>query len=266
MSKSTVRVLTALTVLAPAVALASPALADDAHQKHDRDHAITLHAQLDPFKVNKVTGHGTAQVHLKGNEAHVKMKVSGLLADAPHAQHFHIAAKGVCPPESAAKVRNGKRFLNTTDGVPFYGGIGTSLTTKGDTGPGSGLAVDRFPVGSAYHYERTIKLSDEAAKSLREGTGVVVVHGIDYNKNGKYDDNLGPSDLDPKLPAEATNPALCGQLKKSADGPVHGGQGGTQLAASDTPLTAATAAAGGTALLAVAGGAFLLRRRAGRQN
>lgn len=47
------------------------------------------------------------------------MKVSGLLAGAPHAQHFHIGAKGVCPPESAAKVRNGKWFLNTTDGVPF---------------------------------------------------------------------------------------------------------------------------------------------------
>ncbi|MEV0889081.1 hypothetical protein AB0J03_35490 [Streptomyces microflavus] len=265
MSKSAVRILAALTVLAPAVALASPALADDSHKTHDGDRAMTLHAQLDPFKVNKVTGHGTAQVRLKGNEAHVKMKVSGLLAGAPHAQHFHIAAKGVCPPESAAKVRDGKRFLNTTDGVPFYGTIGTSLTTTGDTGPGSGLAVDRFPVGSDYHYERTIKLSDEAAESLRKGTGVVVVHGIDYNKNGKYDDNLGPSDLDPKLPAEATNPALCGALKKSADGPVHGGQGGAQLAASDTPVAAATAA-GGAALLAVAGGAFFLRRRAGRQS
>ncbi|PCG86964.1 hypothetical protein CIB93_05320 [Streptomyces sp. WZ.A104] len=265
MSKSAVRILAALTVLAPAVALASPALADDSSKEHG-DRAITLHAQLDPFKVNKVTGYGTAQVRLKGNEAHVKMKVSGLLAGAPHAQHFHIAAKGVCPPESAAKVRNGKRFLNTTDGVPFYGGIGTSLTTKGDTGPGSGLAVDRFPVGSDYHYERTIKLSDEAAKSLREGTGVVVVHGIDFNNNGKYDDNLGPSDLDPKLPAEATNPALCGALKKSADGPVHGGQGGTQLAASDTPVSTAATAAGGAVLLAAAGGALVLRRRANRQN
>ncbi|MFI5656792.1 hypothetical protein ACIA71_36895 [Streptomyces anulatus] len=37
---------------------------------------------------------------------------------APEAR-FHIGAKGVCPPESAAKVRNGKRFLDTTDDIPF---------------------------------------------------------------------------------------------------------------------------------------------------
>jgi hypothetical protein len=116
----------------------------------------------------------------------------------------------VCPPETVAKKRNGNLSLNTTDGAPFYGGIGTSLTTTGDTSPDSGLAIDRFPTGDKVHYERTITLSDEAAKSLREGTGVVVVHGIDYNGNGKYDNVLGPSDLDPSLPSEATNPALCG--------------------------------------------------------
>jgi hypothetical protein len=41
---------------------------------------------------------------------------------------------------------------------------------------------------------------------------VVVVHGIDYNGNGKYDAVLGQSELDPKLPQEATAPALCGPL------------------------------------------------------
>ncbi|GAA2678001.1 hypothetical protein GCM10010400_46420 [Streptomyces aculeolatus] len=266
MSKNAVRTLAALAVLAPIAALAPPALADGTSAENGGGRAVTLHAQLDPFKVNKVTGHGTAQVRLDGNEAHVKMQVSGLLAGAPHAQHFHIAAKGVCPPDSAAKVRNGKRFLNTTDGVPFYGTIGTSLTTTGDTSPDSGLAVDRFPVGPDYGYERTIALSDAAAQSLRAGTGVVVVHGIDYNNNGKYDDNLGPSDLDPKLPAEATNPALCGPLKKSAAGPVHGGQGGSQLASSSTPGTTTAVMGTGATLLAGAGGALLLRRRASRRS
>ncbi|MFV0126676.1 hypothetical protein ACLGI4_02990 [Streptomyces sp. HMX112] len=206
-----------------------------------------------------MNGSGTAMVQLEGNRAHVTVKHSGLLAGAPHAQHFHINAKGVCPPESVAKERNGKVFLNTTDGAPFYGGIGTSLTTTGDTSPASGLAVDRFPVASKVHYERTIHLSDEAAKSLREGTGVVVVHGIDFNGNGKYDDNLGPSDLDPKLPSEATNPALCGPLKMAATGAVHGGQGGAQAAD-----TVALTAAGG--LLTVAAGAVYLRRRSSRQS
>ncbi|MFJ7416248.1 hypothetical protein ACIQWZ_36420 [Streptomyces sp. NPDC098077] len=40
------------------------------------------------------------------------------MAGAPEAC-FHIWAKGVCAPESAAKVRNGKRFLDTTDDIPF---------------------------------------------------------------------------------------------------------------------------------------------------
>ncbi|GAA2497183.1 hypothetical protein [Streptomyces gobitricini] len=257
MTKKIACALAALATVAPAVAFAPAAIADDTSS---RDHAITLHATLNPFKVNKVTGSGTAMVHLEGNKAHVTVKHRGLLAGAPHAQHFHIGAKGVCPPDSAAMKRNGKVFLNTTDGAPFYGGIGTSLTTTGDTSPASGLAVDRFPVGSKVHYERTIHLSDEAAKSLREGTGVVVVHGIDFNGNGKYDDNLGPSDLDPKLPSEATNPALCGPLKMAAKGAVHGGQGGTQ-----STVNTAAAAAGGTLLLGAAA-AYGLRRRTARQD
>ncbi|MGW0337250.1 hypothetical protein ACWD0J_36450 [Streptomyces sp. NPDC003011] len=255
MTKKTACALAALAALTPALALAPAAVAADTPSGGQ---AISLHATLNPFKVNKVTGSGTAMVHLEGNTAHVTVKHSGLLAGAPHAQHFHIAAKGVCPPETVAKTRNGKTFLNTTDGAPFYGAIGTSLTTTGDTSPSSGLAVDRFPVGDKVHYKRTVHLSDEAAKSLREGTGVVVVHGIDFNGNGKYDNNLGPSDLDPSLPSEATNPALCGALKTAAKGAVHGGQGGTQ-----TPVNT-TAAAGG-ALLIAAAAAYGLRRRSARQ-
>ncbi len=40
----------------------------------------------------------------------------------------------------------------------------------------------------------------------------MVVHGIDYNGNGTYDDTLGGSDLNPALSGEATAPALCGEL------------------------------------------------------
>ncbi|MEV7081908.1 hypothetical protein AB0N88_25770 [Streptomyces sp. NPDC093516] len=257
MTKKTACALAALAAVAPAVALAPAAAAGDDSPGHGK--AIMLHATLNPFKVNKVTGSGTATVHLEGNKARVTLEHSGLLAGAPHAQHFHLDAKGVCPPETVAKTRNGKTFLNTTDGAPFYGGIGTSLTTTGDTSPVSGLAVDRFPVGDKVHYERTIHLSDEAAKSLREGTGVVVVHGIDFNGNGKYDNVLGPSDLDPSLPSEATNPALCGPLKMAAKGAVHGGQGGTQ-----TSVNTAAAAAGATLLAGAA--AYALRRRRANQS
>ena len=37
---------------------------------------------------------------------------------------------------------------------------------------------------------------------------------MDYNGNGMYDfDSAGASELDPSLPAEATDPAVCGVLK-----------------------------------------------------
>jgi hypothetical protein len=259
MKKTLTATCAAAVAVAPLMAFAPVATADGMPTP-DHQRALTLHAKLNPFKVDKVHGSGFAKVHLKGRHVTVKVKARGLL-NAPHAQHFHIAAKGVCPPESAATKHNGKLSLSTPDGAPFYGKIGTSLTTKGDTSPNSALAVERFPTGASFHYKRSIKVSHETAKSLRAGTAVVVVHGIDYNKNGKYDfQALGKSLLDPKLPAEATFPALCGALKKSPKGGISGGLGGTQ----NGGLEAGLATGAGAGLLAAAGGAFYLRRRTTR--
>lgn len=254
MKKTTATSVAALAAIASGMVLAPLAFAGGA------SHGDELHATLTPVPTSKVTGSGTAMVELKGNQATVTIKTQGLLANAPHAQHFHIAGKGICPPASAAKMHNGHLSLNTTDGLPSYGKIGASLTTTGDTGADhSALAVERFPMGSSYTYQRTITVNDETAKELRAENAVVVVHGIDFNGNGKYDNVLGASDLDPKLPAEATDPALCGPLKMAPAGAVAGGMGGTQ--SSDTM---ALTAVGG--LLAAAGGALYLRRRAGRQS
>ena len=41
---------------------------------------------------------------------------------------------------------------------------------------------------------------------------MIVVHGIDYNHNGIYDNVLDRSELNNSLPGEATAPALCGPL------------------------------------------------------
>lgn len=42
----------------------------------------------------------------------------------------------------------------------------------------------------------------------------MVIHGVDYNNNGEYEmAGAGPSELDPSLPAEATDPAVCGVLR-----------------------------------------------------
>jgi hypothetical protein len=257
MNKSTALSLAVLAATAPMIALAPTAAADGmGHHRHHGE--LQLHSRLNPVPTNRVHGHGWTRVSLKGDTATVRIKVEGLLKHAPHAQHIHIAAKGMCPPASAARRHKGHLAISTTDGQPFYGKIGASLTTTGDTSPNSALAVHRFPNKGSYFYNRTIKVDRKTAKSLRNGTAVIVVHGIDYNKNGKYDfQALGKSDLDPTLPMEATAPALCGALKKGPGGPVHGGVGGTQ--AHDTGI-ALSGAAGGALLLA-AGGAFYLRRR-----
>lgn len=57
------------------------------------------------------------------------------------------------------------------------------------------------------------------AQAVADGEAVVVVHGVDYNDSGKYD-GKAKSDLDPKLPTEATDPALCGILEISQVGSV----------------------------------------------
>jgi hypothetical protein len=102
------------------------------------------------------------------------------------------------------------------EGLPEYGPIATSLTTRGKTSPASALAVHRFPTApkGRVHYKRLITTSKAVARAVRHGEGVLVVHGVDYNHNGKYDfAGAGASELDPSLPAEATDPAVCGVLR-----------------------------------------------------
>jgi hypothetical protein len=51
------------------------------------------------------------------------------------------------------------------------------------------------------------------ASYIRHKNAVVIVHGIDYNRNGIYDFSaLDRSELKRSLPAETTAPALCGPL------------------------------------------------------
>jgi hypothetical protein len=179
----------------------------DNHAKH-----TDVSSKLNPVPTNRVDGSGKAKIELDGNTAKVTVRVKGLLDDAPHAMHIHVKGNGECPNADDATKHNGRRSISTTDGLEDYGKIGTSLTTRGDTSPASALAVDRFPSTGDFNYSRTIKVTDEVAKEIRRDNAVVVVHGIDYNGNGKYDAVLGASELDPKLPQEATAPALCGPL------------------------------------------------------
>jgi len=70
-----------------------------------------------------------------------------------------------------------------------------SLTTKGDTSPKSGLAIDRMPTADAdgnLSCTRTIELPAGAGAKLKNLH--IVQHGLDANGNDKYDlEALGES-------------------------------------------------------------------------
>lgn len=190
--------------------LATAAAATTQHDNHDDGYGVT-NAVGRLGELNDSDAKGTARVKLHGDKATVTVYAKGLLAKAPHAMHIHAGAKGTCPTKAADT--NGDRIVSTTEGHSAYGHIVVSLTTRGDITPASGLAIDRYPATATLKYERTVTVSAAVAQQIRKNNAVVVVHGIDRNRNGIYDFTAGKSDLDPKLPLEATSPALCGALK-----------------------------------------------------
>ena len=220
-------------------------------------------AKLRPVALNGVEGSGTAMVTVKGNVIDVTMAASGLLADNPHAAHIHFGAdaRHECP--TADDDAKGDGTINTTDGAPAYGPIVVSLTKTGGTdAKADALAVDRFDTapGGKLSYERgSIKVSADVADAIASGDSVVVIHGVDHNDNGKYDGET-KSDLDPSLPTEATDPALCGALNAAPAGGVETGGGGT--APNNQAL--GLALGGGLILAAMGTGAFATRKATNR--
>jgi len=226
---------------------AGPALADG-----------SVNANLQPNAGSGVTGSGTAMVSVTGSTVTVNMAATGLLADSPHAAHIHFGAdaRHECPTIGEDTNKDG--HLNVTEGGPAYGAIVVSLTKSGDTSPASGLAIDRFdtaPGGTISYQRGSINVSPEVATAITQGEAVVVIHGVDYNQDGKYSGDV-KSDLDPSLPTEATDPALCGVLRAAPAGGMATGEGGAAGGQNEALIIL-----GGGALLAAAGsGAFAARR------
>lgn len=189
--------------------LGTPAsAAPPAGDQHDR--AVTGFARLG--ELNHSGAGGLALVLVRGNQVEVSVFADGLLAKAPHAMHLHAGGHGTCPGGSADADHDG--IISTTEGHDAYGMVVTSLTVRGDTSPGSVLAVDRFPDTPYGHlvYRRTVTVPRTVADHIRAGNAVLVVHGIDPDGSGHYD-GAAVSDLDPHLPLEATSPALCGAVR-----------------------------------------------------
>ena len=180
-----------------------------AHSDSKKKPKKTFDAVLAPL--NNSGASGTAKLGLNEDKIATRISSEGMTPNLPHAQHIHGMAEAISECPSLAADTNGDGLVSTTEGQPFYGPIQVSLTTKGDTSPSSGLAVDRFPVADAdgkVDYSRTLKIPKKVAKHL--GDFAIVQHGVDVNGDGVYDGP--PSDLDPNVPLEATLPATCGKI------------------------------------------------------
>ncbi|HEY0773052.1 MAG TPA: hypothetical protein VGD51_03130 [Nocardioidaceae bacterium] len=170
-------------------------------------------ATLRPLNNSGVFGASTVSVDHRALD--ITVDARKLAKDLPHAQHIHFGARARNECPTVRDDDNGDFRLTTAEGLPAYGPVKVSLTTRGATGPGSVLAVDRYPTAPnrQIHYDRETTTTKGVARGIRNGRGVVVIHGVDYNANGKYDfRSAGKSELDPSLPAEATDPAACGVL------------------------------------------------------
>ncbi|KQY56645.1 MULTISPECIES: hypothetical protein [unclassified Nocardioides] len=188
----------------------------------------TYQTSLDPL--NGSSGSGMAMITVQGDQATVELSWSGLPktfmnADYPHVQHIHIGAQGTCP-SGLALDKNGDGIVDTVEGTPAYGDIGTTLSVKGDTSPKAGTNIKIAPGGDSLEYNRTITLSQDTVDQLSSGTGVIVVHGLDPATLSKKAANA-KSKLVPSLPLAATAPALCGALDKTPSGGVDTGSGST---------------------------------------
>lgn len=263
----------ALTLVAAVPALASGAAGEQGeHAGHGGNSASaqTLTEapakdeayQIDLESLNDSGATGAALISFDDRKLTVKIEATGLVPGQPHAQHIHGSTDGHdfrCPDASADK--DGDGIVSTAEGLPQYGDINISLTTKGDTSKDSGLAVDRMPVADKdgkLTYSRTIDVSQDVVDHFRDLH--IVQHGIDRNDDGAYDFGAGKSELDPKLPQEATAPADCGMVEGATVGsmPV----GGVETGTSGGPGAGTTGmVAGGAAAILAAGGLFAVNRR-----
>ena len=171
---------------------------------------------------NRVTGGGTASVQLRGDSATVTLNTTGLLNGSPHLAHIHGLGLGQCPTASSARLHNGHLSISTGDAIRLYGSTLVSFTEWGSTSGSvpNNIDMNRYPASGNIRYKRTMTVPRLAADLIRDGDAVIIVHGIDYDRNHIYDFGaLGISDLDKTLPGEATAPALCGVLHPSLPTP-----------------------------------------------
>lgn len=261
-------------MLAPVIALGALAIAGSAAFA-PAAHAATVHeagsggdwsfqAKLAP--VNNSGATGDVWVTGNGRTATVTEHASGLAPTFmngrfPHVSHIHVVSSGQggCPSPSADK--NGDGVVSTPEAAGSYGNIAYTLSTSGDTGPQSALAVGRAAIsGSTGTYKRTFTISDKTLQAMRDGQATIVIHGLDpATLSNKAQNEKSPLSKD--LPLAATAPALCGtlalsQMQKAPNGAPATGGGSTSRGVDGELI-----ALGGGLLIAAGAATALARRR-----
>ncbi len=234
-------------------------------------HENTFTLDLTDTMGNNSGSTATAEVGIDHDRMTVSIDGSGFTPGQPHAQHFHGSFDAdmdfTCPTSTSDKDGDGQ--VNTEEGLPQYGDVIISLTTKGDTSPKSGLAIERMPVADDngdLSYERSIKLPAGAGERIQNLH--IVQHGLDVNDNDKYDlDGLGESTFAASLgadgiPEEATNPATCGTVSGASAGAAPTGGVETGSGSTNGPESLAIFGLGGLALVGM-GASLAYRRRLG---
>jgi hypothetical protein len=155
--------------------------------------SVLASTALAPVPTNRVHGNGNATVRLNGDVATVTVDTNGLLDGAPHALHIHAGGLGQYPPAAAARHHNGNLSISTTDGTKFYGRPQVALTTTGGHEPEEHHRLHPLLSVGNIRYTRTITLSPTVAGEIRDRNAAIVVHGIDYNGNGIYDNVMTAS-------------------------------------------------------------------------
>jgi hypothetical protein len=246
--------LTGAVALAPSASAQAPAAsATPASTSSD------FISMLAPISPDAVAGSGELWVTLNGNSAKFTLQVSGLLANSAHAADIYLG-QGQCPAVAASSGGAGQS-VSPVDPTPLLGTVSASLTTTGDTSASSALALTRFPAEGAYTYSRTFDVDPAVTTALRNGTALFVIHGVDGNDNGKYDETVGGA-----VSSEASHPALCGrfvaaQMQSVPAGSADTGGGSTAVGSLSTEIwfgSAAVLTAMGIALVAIR------RRQSGR--
>jgi hypothetical protein len=251
-----------MALAAPVVALAAAAFPLQSITAASAADSQTYQAQLQAL--NGSGASGTVMIQVSGTQATVTEHATGLAATFngnpyPHVQHIHGGAMGVCP--GAAADTDGDTVISTTEGAPSYGGILTTLSTSGDTSPAAGTTLEVAPSGASFDYSRSFTLDQATMDSLKAGTAVIVVHGLDPAGLDPAVQNK-PSDLVPSLPLAATSPALCGTLKASQMTSIPNGSAATGGGSTAGIEDGGVLALGGALTVAgAAAGAFALRRR-----